>query len=228
MRSVDGGVALACFAGSMLMEADLVRLQRKTGAAIIQRTPVLDVVRIAVDETMIAWDGRHWHCRPTAMALAEQLLERVPELDTSFANHVLELAVHWLAPSRIGATIVAHDGDGLDWTSLDTSTAARTPQLSVCDRRHFSALTTVLRQHDLAVIVDRHGSLRKVAVGLRWTQDAEDALTSDRGMRHRSAQRYSHDHPTATIVVVSEDGPVSVFRGGAVVVSSAAAAAIDL
>ena len=90
----------------------------------------------------------------------------------------------------------------------------------MCDPRHFSALTTVLRQHDLAVIVDRDGSLRKVAVGLRWSPDAEDAVTSDRGMRHRSAQRYSHDHPAATIVVVSEDGPVSVFRGGAVAVTS--------
>jgi len=172
---------------------------------------------------MITWDGRHWHCRPTAMALTDTLLDRVPELDRTFANHVLELAVHWLAPSRIGATIVAHDGEGIDWSSLDTSTSARTPQLSVCDRRHFSALTTVLRQHDLAVIVDPDGSLRKVAVGLRWTPDAEGAVTTDRGMRHRSAQRYSHDHPTATIVVVSEDGPVSVFRGGAIAVTSAAA-----
>jgi hypothetical protein len=223
VRSVEGGVALACFAGSMLMEVDLVRLQRKSGAAIIQRTPVLDVVRVAVDEAMVTWDGRHWHSRPTATALAEVLLERLPDLDASYAHHVLELAVHWLAPSRIGATIVSHDGDGIDWSSLDISTAARTPQLSVCDRRHFSALTTVLRQHDLAVIVDSAGSLRKVAVGLRWTPGAEDAVTSDRGMRHRSAQRYSHDHPTATVVVVSEDGPVSVFRGGAVAVTSAAA-----
>ena len=215
-------LALACFAGSMLMEADLVQLQRTTGAAIIQRTPVLDVVRIAVDEAMVTWDGRHWHRRPTAMAMADDLIERVPELDSSFALHVLELAVHWLAPSRIGATIVAHDGDHIDWSALDTSTAARTPQLSVCDRRHFSALTTVLRQHDLAVIVDRGGSLRKVAVGLRWTTDAEAAVSSDRGMRHRSAQRYSHDHPTATLVVVSEDGPVSVFRGGALAVTSSA------
>ena len=91
VRYVDGGVALACFAGSMLMEADLVRLQRKTRAAIIQRTPVLDVVRIAVDEAMVTWDGRQWHRRPTAMALTDALLERVPELDSSFANHVLEL-----------------------------------------------------------------------------------------------------------------------------------------
>ena len=223
VRFVDGGVALACFAGSMVMEAELVRLQRATGAAIIQRTPVLDVVRVAVDAGMVTWDGRHWQRRPTAMVLADGLAARVPELDRSFAGHVLELAVHWLAPSRIGATIVAHDGDGVDWSALDTSTAARTPQLSVCDRRHFSALTTVLRQHDLAVIVDRDGSLRKLAVGLRWTPDAERAVSNDRGMRHRSAQRYSHDHPDATLVVVSEDGPVTVYRAGAVVVTSAAA-----
>src|SRR5690606_6781394 len=154
VRFVGGGVALACFPGSTLMEADLVRLQRSTGAAIVQRTPVLDVVRFAVDEAMVSWDGRQWQRRPTALALTDALIDRVPELDASFAHHVLELAVHWLAPSRIGATIVTHDGDRVDWSFLDTSPAARTPHLSVCDRRHFSALTTVLRQHDLAVIVD--------------------------------------------------------------------------
>ena len=52
----------------------LVRLQRKTGVAIIQRTPVLDVVRVAVDETMVTWDGRHWHRRPTAMAALSRIL----------------------------------------------------------------------------------------------------------------------------------------------------------
>jgi hypothetical protein len=191
VRSVDGAIALACFAGSTLMEADLVRLQRATGAAIIQRTPVLDVVRVAFDEAMVTWNGRHWRHRrrPTAMALTDVILDRVPELERSFVLHVLELAIHWLAPSRIGATIVASDGEGVDWSSLDTSTAARTPRLSVCDRRHFSALTAVLRQHDLAVIVDRDGSLRKAAVGLRWTPDAERSVTSDGRMRHRSAQR---------------------------------------
>jgi hypothetical protein len=227
MRSVDGSVALACFAGSMLMEADLVRLQRATGAAIIQRTPVLDVVRVAVDETMITWDGRHWRSRPMSTALADVLVEHVPDLDPSFAQLVLELAVHWLAPARIGATIVFHDDDDdIDWSSLDTSTAAHTPPLSICDRRHFSAIAAVLRQHDLSVVVDRDGSLRKVAVGLRWTQEAENAVNSDRGMRHRSAKRYSHDHPTATLVVVSEDGPVTVFRNGTVAVSTGDAATV--
>jgi DNA integrity scanning protein DisA with diadenylate cyclase activity len=44
-------------------------------------------------------------------------------------------------------------------------------------------------------------------------------------MRHRSAQRYSYDQPTATIVVVSEDGPVTVYRRGEVIVTTGAVTA---
>ena len=33
-------------------------------------------------------------------------------------------------------------------------------------------------------------------------------------MRHTAARRYSFDDPTATVIVVSEDGPVTVLRDG--------------
>jgi DNA integrity scanning protein DisA with diadenylate cyclase activity len=36
-------------------------------------------------------------------------------------------------------------------------------------------------------------------------------------MRHRSAQRFSYDHPSTTIAVVSENGPVTIFRRGVAV-----------
>jgi len=143
---------------------------------------------------------------------------------TNFQNSLLELAIHWLAPSRVGTTIVIHHGE-LDLSALDTSTAVHTPPLSVANRRHFAALVAVLRQHDLAVVVTPEGAIRKVAVGLRWSEDAERAVTIDRGMRHRSAQRYSWDQPSATVVVVSEDGPVTVFRRGEIVVTTGAAPA---
>jgi DNA integrity scanning protein DisA with diadenylate cyclase activity len=39
-------------------------------------------------------------------------------------------------------------------------------------------------------------------------------------MRHTAARRYSFDAPRATIVVVSEDGPITVLRNGDVVGSS--------
>jgi DNA integrity scanning protein DisA with diadenylate cyclase activity len=33
-------------------------------------------------------------------------------------------------------------------------------------------------------------------------------------MRHRSAARYTFDHPESVAIVVSEDGPVTVFHRG--------------
>lgn len=220
VRDPGERVALACFDRAMLFEADLVRVQELTGAAIIQRTPVLDVVRLIVAGAVVVWDGRNWQARPTAASLRQPLLDGAPELSPDLARGVLELAVHWLAPSRVGTTIVLSHGP-IDKVALDTSTATLTPPLSVSNRRHFAALVAVLRQNDLAAVVDADGDLRKLAVGLRWSDDAERAIDNERGMRHRSAQRYSYDQPAATIVVVSEDGPVTVYREGQVMLTTA-------
>jgi hypothetical protein len=44
--------------------------------------------------------------------------------------------------------------------------------------------------------------------------EAERNVDSDRGMRQGSAQRCSYGHPSTTIAVVSDSGPVSIFRNG--------------
>jgi hypothetical protein len=44
--------------------------------------------------------------------------------------------------------------------------------------------------------------------------EAESDVEGYRGMRHTSARRYSFDDPLATVIVVSEDGPVTVLRNG--------------
>ena len=40
------------------------------------------------------------------------------------------------------------------------------------------------------------------------------------GARHTSGRRYSRDDPGATVIALSEDGPVSVLRDGAILGSS--------
>jgi DNA integrity scanning protein DisA with diadenylate cyclase activity len=141
------------------------------------------------------------------------VINAAPELSADVALHALELAVHWLSPSRIGATIVLFE-DQIPWDSLDTATATRAPALSMVNRRHFPAVFAALQQHDLATLVDARGSICKIGVGLRFSADADASVQSDRGMRHRSAQRFTYDHPNTVAVVVSEDGPVTVFRAG--------------
>jgi hypothetical protein len=221
VRDAADNVSLACFERPLMFEADIVHLQELTGAAIIQRTPVLDVVRLVVDRAVISWDGRNWQSRPTAVTLCDEVAAATPELDRDLVGLVLELAIHWLAPARIGATIVLAHGH-IDVGALDVSTASRTPALSVGNRRHFSALVAVLRQHDLAVVAGPDGDIHKVAVGLRWSDAAEEAVDNSGGMRHRSAQRYSYDQRDATVIVVSEDGPVTIYRRGAVISTTGA------
>jgi DNA integrity scanning protein DisA with diadenylate cyclase activity len=209
----DGSVALACFDRSIQYEADLVRVQEVTGAAIIQRTPVLRAVRLFTRGAVVVWDGRNWTARPTATTVLPALRSCAPHVRPEVARGVLDLAVHWLAPTHIGTTLVLYDAD-VAWSAFDFGSAAHTPGLSVTNRRHFPALFAALQQRDLAVLITPEGRVAKVGVGLLSTADADAAVMDGRGMRHRSAHRFSFDQPSATIVVVSEDGPVTIFREG--------------
>jgi len=209
----DGRLALACFDRPIQYEAELVDVQERTGAEIVQRTAVFRAIRLFTHNSVVGWDGRNWNARPTATAVLPALRAGAPDLAPEVARGVLDLAVHWLSPAHIGATLVVYDAV-IDWNALDTGTASHTPALSVTNRRHFPALFASLQQHDLAVLVTAEGRVEHLGVGLLSTADADAAVTDGRGMRHRSAQRFSFDQPSATIVVVSEDGPVTIFRRG--------------
>jgi len=45
---------------------------------------------------------------------------------------------------------------------------------------------------------------------------AEETVEAFGGTRHTSGRRYSRDDPFATVIAVSDDGPVSVLRNGEV------------
>ena len=77
-------------------------------------------------------------------------------------------------------------------------------------------LRHVLALVDGAAVFDGSGTLVHLGVRLVPSAEAESDVEGYRGMRHTSARRYSFDDPTATLIVVSEDGPVSVIRNGEV------------
>jgi DNA integrity scanning protein DisA with diadenylate cyclase activity len=213
IRRQDTAPMLACFERLLQYEIEIVRVQEATGAQIVQRTTNFGVPRLFTDGAIVAWNGNRWEHRPTANAVLPSLQRAAPQLAEDVARNALELAIHWLSPARIGATLVVFE-DEIPWPALDTATATRAPALSIVNRRHFPALFAALHQHDLATVVSADGLVRKIGVGLRFSASADANVSADRGMRHRSAQRFSYDHPTATLVVVSEDGPVTVFRNG--------------
>ena len=87
-----------------------------------------------------------------------RLRQCAPDLDPAVAHGLLDLAVHWLSPARVGATIVVHE-QAFQWASMDVATKFHAPKLSITNRQHFPALFASLQQHDLATLVKGDGSV---------------------------------------------------------------------
>jgi hypothetical protein len=211
-------LALAHFRRSVSMEADLVEIQGATEAFIVQRT-LLGRPRLFLPDAVVDWNGREWTTRPNATALLAPLSKIAPAASYDVLRGLLELCVHWLSPGRVGATLVLRlDGDEPSQDSaygFDAATSFPSPHLTVRARHHFSALYAAMGQTDLATLVDADGAVRYFGVGLNVSARADLLVSDSRGMRHRSARRFTFDHPDTLAFVVSEDGPVTVFSDGA-------------
>jgi DNA integrity scanning protein DisA with diadenylate cyclase activity len=211
VRQPDRPLRLACFRRSVQYEADLVEIQADIGAIIVQRT-AMGVTRAFTERGTVEWSGYRWTNRPNARSQHEALQPLLPAVDKPVLAGLLELAVHWLSPARVGATLVLPGDHGESGMDLEHSVVA--PALTVTTRYHYPALFAALMQTDLATIVAADGVVLRLAVGLRATPEAGSAIDHARGMRHRSAARYTFDQRGALAVVVSEDGPVTVFLHG--------------
>jgi Probable sensor domain DACNK/DisA bacterial checkpoint controller nucleotide-binding len=221
VRQQAGGVSLATFRRNVQYEADMVEVQDDSGAYIVQRTPVLGVTRLFTPANTIEWTGYRWTARPNARSQHELLRPWLPQVAPAVLGGLLELAVHWLSPGRAGATLVLPGEHGEAGLDLQHSTGA--PPLSVKVRHHYPALLAALSQTDLATLVSPRGAVERLGVGLQSSAEADAAVGSGWGastlartwgMRHRSAARYTYDQPGAVALVVSEDGPVTVFARG--------------
>ena len=105
-------------------------------------------------------------------------------------------------------------------TARESAIELRLPPPPPLDLRRPSDLAPLrhaLAQIDGAAVVDHGGVLRELGVRLVPSPEAESVVDGLRGMRHTSGRRYSFDDPGATVIVVSEDGPVTVLRGGEVI-----------
>ena len=221
----DGTRKLAFFRRSVQYEADLVEIQADTGVFIVQRTPVMEVTRLFTATSTIEWSGYRWTTRPNARAQHALLQPFLPGIAPPVLAGLLELALHWLSPGRVGATLVvpvSHGDAGLD---IEHATAV--PKLSVTARHHYPALFAALMQTDLATVVVAEGIAHHIGVGLYSSAEADAAVDTARGMRHRSAARYTFDHPESVAIVVSEDGPVTVFHRGRSLSECAASIGMD-
>lgn len=215
VRTSNGIDGLVVFDRGISSERDLVVLAEATGAMVVQRHPNSEV-RLVGSFGVARWDGIGWHVEPPASLWLEMAgISSTKAEAVSTVNALLRFAVHDLGAGGIGAIFVIEPSD---WqSSAFERRLPDPPMLSVHRPQALGPLRHVLSQLDGAVLVDRAGVVRDLGVRISPTSESEANVAPMGGTRHTAARRYSADDPHAVVIVVSEAGPVTVFRAGEVV-----------
>jgi hypothetical protein len=220
VRQADGPDEWMVFDRPSGSERDLVVLADVLGATVVQRHPT-GAVRVVDARGVARWDGLRWHHEPPVSSWIDTVTACDPHGDVTVVRALLEFAVHDLGSRGIGALLIYRPVD--EPGPIVEARLPSPPPLQIRRATGLAPLRHALAQIDGAALFDAEGVLRELGVRLVPSAEAEVEVAGYRGMRHTSARRYSYDDPTATVVVVSEDGPVSVLRMGKVLGSSTVA-----
>lgn len=213
VRHPDGSVEVVVFDRPTGSERDLVVLAGATGGTLVQRHPT-GTVRLVGDFGVLRWDGVGWHHEPPVAPWVRLVVGGGFRGDETVLARLLAFAVYDLGATGVGALLVYRPrGAPEPEYQLRLPTP---PPFQIGRPEDLGPLRHVLALVDGAAVFDGSGTLRHLGVRLVPSAEAESDVGAFRGMRHTSARRYSFDDPTATLIVVSEDGPVSVIRNGEV------------
>jgi len=182
------------------------------GATVVQRHPV-GAVRLVGGFGVLRTEGFRWHHEPPVDVLLDVVTGGDPG-GRDVTKALMEFAVHDLGARGIGALLILRSG-AVQGPAVEERLPVP-PALRVGAPFHLAPLRQALSQVDGAAVFDREGALCQLGVRLVPSVDAEAVVDPLGGTRHTSARRYSYDDPGALVVVISEDGPVTVFRDGMV------------
>jgi hypothetical protein len=218
VRRADGTTEWMVFDRPAGSERDLVVLASVFDATIVQRHPA-GSVRIAGDFGVLRWEGFTWHHEPPVASWIDAVTACPLHGDPPVLQAMLEFAVHDLGSLGIGALLI-HRPDDEPGPGVEQRLPTP-PPLDIRRAAHLGPLRHALAQIDGAAVFDQDGVLRHLGVRLIPSAAAEETVEAYGGTRHISGRRYSYDDPLATVIVISEDGPVTVLRNGAVLGRSA-------
>lgn len=207
VRSRSGVDDLVVFDRSVGSERDLTVLVEATAGAIVQRHPS-GLIRAAGSFGVLRRDEFDWHLELPF----DRWLRCAKSALPAILKHLLPFAVHDVGARRIGATlVVTPDGELLPSSE---GIYGKPPEFNVGRPADLAPLYHILGQLDGAAVFDEAGTLTALGVRLVPSRAAEAEVAAFGGTRHTSALRYSHDDPGATVIVVSEEGPVTVIQRG--------------
>jgi hypothetical protein len=218
LRRVDGRDEFVLFDRPAGSERDLTVLASVLDATIVQRHPS-GTVRVVGEFGVLRWAGLSWHYEPPVAIWIDNVTGPEFTGNPGVLKAILEFAVHDLGSLGIGALLI-YRPNGEPGPPVEERLPTP-PPLHIRTASHLAPLRHALTQVDGAAVFDAEGVLRQLGVRLVPSPSAEEGVEALGGTRHTSGRRYSYDDPAATVIAVSEDGPVSVLRHGAVLGRSA-------
>ncbi|MDH4278675.1 MAG: diadenylate cyclase [Acidimicrobiia bacterium] len=211
VRGSAGVNDLVVFDRSVGSERDLTIVAEASGATVVQRHPS-GVVRAAGPFGVLRLLGFDWQLEPPVSRWLDLGVCAVKPLSHEVLKRMLRFAIHDVAARNVGATFVVTPGGELNGGVEQRY--GRPPDFQIARPSDLAPLYHVLGQIDGAAVFDHTGMLTELGVRLIPSVAAEAEVEALGGTRHTSALRYSYDDPQATLIVISEDGPVSVMRAG--------------
>jgi hypothetical protein len=211
LRHVDGENEWMVFDRPAGSERDLVVLSEVLGATIVQRYPT-GSVRVVGAFGVVRWQGFRWHHEPPVAGWIDTVTAQSDDTNPKVLEAMLEFAVHDLGSRGIGSLLIYRPD--IDAGPAVEERLPTPPPLQILQASHLAPLRHALGQIDGAAVFDGDGVLRQLGVRLVPSSAAEESVDPFGGTRHTSGRRYSYDDPKATVIAVSEDGPVTVLRNG--------------
>jgi hypothetical protein len=218
IRGLDGADEWVVFDRPAGSERDLVVLSEVFGATVVQRHPA-GAVRVVDGDGVRRWVDVRWHHEPPVSSWIDAVTAHGGYGDARVLEALLEFAVHDLGSLGVGALLIYRPDP--DPGPPVESRLPPPPPLQILRPTGLAPLRHALAQIDGAAVFDATGVLRDLGARLVPSAEAESEVDGYRGMRHTAGRRYSYDDPTATVIVVSEDGPVTVLRNGELLGASA-------
>jgi hypothetical protein len=217
VRRSDGSNEWMVFDRPAGSERDLVVLAGVLAATIVQRHPS-GSVQVVGGFGVLRWHASRWHHEPPVRSWIDTVAASDVHGDPAVLEAMLEFAVHDLGSRGIGSLLVyrpENDAGPPVEERLPTP-----PPLRIREASHLAPLRHALVQVDGAAIFDAEGVIRRLGVRLVPSAAAETNVEPLGGTRHTAGRRYSYDDPLATVIAVSDGGPVSVLRNGEVLGTS--------
>ena len=218
VRRLDDDDEFVVFDRPAGSERDLVVLAEALHATIVQRHPS-GLVRVVGQFGVLRWDGLSWHHEPPVASWVDSVTACGDYGNKRVLAKLLAFAVHDLGARGIGALLV-YDPDGASGSSYQRRFPAPPPLRIDRAVRPRAAPPRPRPDRRRRGVRPRRACCGELGVRLVPSAEAEADIEGYRGMRHTSGRRYSFDEPEATVIVVSDDGPVTVLRKGVLMGSS--------